>query len=77
MIAGITAQIISVPRGDCGTGAPGPASRGGAKAERSMKSSATMQIDAATQKIGSASDCIIPIVCWCRIVSSCRSVQRG
>ncbi|MGK2960944.1 MAG: hypothetical protein ACSLFK_02220 [Gemmatimonadaceae bacterium] len=56
MIAGITAQIISVPRGDCGTPAVTPVSRGGANAERRIASSATMHSADATQNRGSANE---------------------
>ena len=60
MTAGMIAQIISSPRGDCGTGAAGPASVGGANAARNIASSATMQSAAAIQKIGSDNECSRP-----------------
>ena len=54
MIAGITAQSISVPRGACGTGASEPGC--GMNAERRIASSAITHIAAAIQKMGSASE---------------------
>jgi hypothetical protein len=55
-MAGIMAQIISVPRGDCGIPAVASASFGAAKAARRIISSATTQMMAAIQKMGSASE---------------------
>jgi hypothetical protein len=56
MIAGITAQTISTPRGEFGIGALSPLIPPGLNAARRMASSATMQSAAAIQKIASASE---------------------
>ena len=56
MTAGMTAHIISAPRGEFGIGTDSPASRRGMNAERSRASSAITQMAAAIQKIGSVSE---------------------
>jgi len=54
-MAGMTAHIISAPRGECGNGADSLVSRRGENAARRIASSAMTQSAAAIQKIGSAS----------------------
>ncbi|MDO8502563.1 MAG: hypothetical protein Q7S20_12040 [Gemmatimonadaceae bacterium] len=54
-IAGMTAHIISAPRGECGIGPDQPSSLRGVNAARRIASSAIRHSAAEIQKIGSAS----------------------
>ncbi|HEX2724039.1 MAG TPA: hypothetical protein VHM24_14070 [Gemmatimonadaceae bacterium] len=54
----MTPQIISAPRGECGMGSLSAAWLRGMNADRSIAISAITQMTAATQKIGSASECV-------------------
>lgn len=57
MIAGITAQIISAPRGEWGTEADSLVLARGVNAARRIATSAITQSAAAIQKIGTLNDC--------------------